>query len=89
MSDFGADLATARAERVPAMALRYDDQGLDDVVVKDVTMFRAEMMDDDLLWLCCYFANGERISFRAFARKRGCLEFTAEEMPGKWTDLDA
>ncbi len=84
-----ADLAAERAVRKPVMALRYDSHGLDDVVVKDVETFRAEMMDDDDLWLCCYFRNGERVTFSAFARKRGCLEFSVGEMPDDWEDFDA
>lgn len=89
MGDFTTDLAAARAARKPVMALRYDSQGLDDVVVENVTMFRAEMMDYDDLWLCCYFANGQRVTFSAFARKRGCLEFRVGEMPSEWDDFDA
>ena len=45
------------------IALRHDDLGLDDVVVKDVEVFRMERMDDDYVWLCCYLADGQRIDF--------------------------
>jgi hypothetical protein len=41
------------------IALRHDDLGLDDVVVKDVSMFRMERMDDDHVWLACYLTGGE------------------------------
>lgn len=88
-STFGRDLAAARRERTPVMALRRTAQGeLDDVVVEDVTMFRAEMMASDCLWMCCYLRNGERITFDAFARKRGCLEFDTGEVPSDWIDWD-
>lgn len=45
------------------IALRHDDLGLDDVVVKDVSMFRMERMDDDHVWLCCYLTDGQQITF--------------------------
>jgi hypothetical protein len=45
------------------IALRHDDLGLDDVVVKDVAMFRMERMDDDYVWLACYLADGQEIVF--------------------------
>ncbi len=45
------------------IALREDDLGLDDVVVKDVSMFRMERMDDDYVWLACYLADGQEIVF--------------------------
>jgi hypothetical protein len=45
------------------IALREDDLGLDDVVVKDVEMFRMERMDNDAVWLCCYLADGQDIHF--------------------------
>jgi hypothetical protein len=36
------------------MALRTDQEGLlDDVVVRDVSMFRGEMLTSNTLWLCC------------------------------------
>lgn len=43
---------------------RHDDQGeLDDVVVRDVEMFRLEYMDTRGVWLCCYKPDGRRVSF--------------------------
>jgi hypothetical protein len=45
------------------IALRHDDLGLDDVVVKDVAMFRMERMDNDHVWLACYLADGQDIVF--------------------------
>lgn len=67
---------------LPAIALRRleSDNSLDDVVVEDVECFRAEMMDDKTLWLCCYLTNGERITFYVHAPK-GSLEFDATEIP--------
>jgi len=41
------------------IALRPDHEGqLDDVVVRDVTMFRMEDMGDSW-WLCCYLDGGD------------------------------
>lgn len=65
------------------IALRPDDNGhLDDVVVKDVTMFRAEMMDDKTLWLACYLDNEthDRITFWVSVQ-RGKLHFDFTETP--------
>lgn len=69
------------------IALHPDDEGaLDDVVVRDVSMFRAEMMDNTTLWMCCYLAGtDERVTFwvRATRRKgkRLALEFHVTEQP--------
>lgn len=42
------------------IALRDDSEGyLDDVVVKDVEMFRLERMDDGLIWMCCYLKGND------------------------------
>ena len=63
------------------IALRPDEAGeLDDVVVKDVEMFRAEMMDDRTLWMCCYLAGHERVNFWVSARG-GKLRFSVTEWP--------
>ncbi|HEY7192944.1 MAG TPA: hypothetical protein VH439_04310 [Gemmatimonadales bacterium] len=67
------------------MALRRAGAGsLDDVFVKDVSMFRAEMLDSDHLWLCCYLPgtglDGDRVTFEVVARGNR-LEFTVVEMP--------
>lgn len=46
------------------IALRDDDEGyLDDVVIKDVEMFRMERMDDGAIWACCYLKGHERVDF--------------------------
>jgi hypothetical protein len=52
------------------IALRYDDLGLDDVVVKDVKMFRMERMDDAYVWMCCYLNDGQVIHFDLSSTKR-------------------
>lgn len=78
---------------LPRIALREHTVGdlaglLDDVVVEDVTTFRAEQLDDGLLWLCCYLRNGERVTFHARAARRGRLELSVGELPGRWRDWD-
>ena len=56
-----------------AIALRKDNRGdLDDVVVEPVRMFRAEFMDDNTLWLCCYLPGGE------LGDERICWNVTAD-----------
>lgn len=67
------------------MALRTDPQGLlDDVVVQDVSMFRAEVLTGDTLWLCCYLpgtgVDGDRIAFEVTA-KGNRLHFRVSEEP--------
>lgn len=66
------------------IALRNDDRGaLDDVVVCDVSMFRAEMMDNKTLWMCCYFPDSDqRITFWIRSR-RGPLDFDVTEEPSE------
>lgn len=64
------------------IALRPDDNGdLDDVVVKDVEMFRAEIMDNRSLWMCCYLEGHERVNFWVRVTGRGTLEFYVTEQP--------
>lgn len=93
MSTFKHDLEAARRERIPVMALRprHDDPDLmDDIVVKDVTMFRAEAMDDDVWWMACHFANGEQVTFHVTAQARPKrIEFSVTDTPAEWVDLDA
>lgn len=90
---FQADLHQARDEALPQMALRpcHDHADLlDDVVVKNVQTFRMEAMDEDNWWLCCYFANGERVTFNAQALSRPRrLEVSVTETPSEWVDIDA
>lgn len=45
------------------IALREDDLGLDDVVVKNVSMFRMERMSEDYVWFACYLDDGQDIHF--------------------------
>jgi hypothetical protein len=67
------------------MALRHDDDDLlDDVVVRRVSMFRAEMLDSDHLWLCCYLpgtgVDSDRVAFDVTVRD-GKIAFELVEMP--------
>lgn len=69
------------------LALRpYSDDAsrLDDVVVNRVDMFRAEMLDKDVLWLACYLpetgAEGDRVTFLVTVRD-GELRMEVEERP--------
>jgi hypothetical protein len=53
------------------IAPRMNSGKLDDVVVNDVELFRAEIMDSDTLWMCCYLQGtgvpNDRIVFWARA----------------------
>lgn len=67
------------------MALRRTADGsLDDVVVGVVSFFRAEMLDHDHLWLCCYLpgtgVDSDRVTFEVFARDNAIV-FEVVEMP--------
>lgn len=62
------------------IALRDDDMGLDDVVVKDVAMFRMERMDDDCVWLACYLTDGQEIVFDMW-RVGKTIRYKARELP--------
>jgi hypothetical protein len=64
------------------IALRDDDNGdLDDVVINDVSMFRAERMDGKSLWMACYFPDSdEHVTFWVRAKK-GKLLFSVTEQP--------
>lgn len=69
------------------VALRPDDSdALDDVVVCDVSMFRAELMSDRDMWLCCYLpgtgTEHDRVAFAVRAvGKHARLEFSVTEHP--------
>jgi hypothetical protein len=55
---------------------------LDDIVVNDVTCFRAEDMTGKAFWAACYFANGERLCFWVTAKSRPLrIEWIATEWP--------
>lgn len=59
------------------------DTLLDDIVVKDVPMFRAEDMGDHW-WVCCYLGDDgthDRICWSVRARKKGVIEWTTTEYP--------
>ncbi|MQA73758.1 MAG: hypothetical protein GEU88_05335 [Solirubrobacterales bacterium] len=69
----------ARNAQRPEIALRRAGGGpaefLDDVVVRSVEMFRAEVLERTrsgdrtrCLWLCCYLPNGDRITWHATGR---------------------
>jgi hypothetical protein len=52
-------------------------------------MFRAEAMDDDVFWMCCYFRNGERITWNVtVGSKPKRIVMSTVEMPGEWIDID-
>ena len=69
---------------LPQIALRrHRDGTLDDTVVTGVSMFRAEVLHDDCLWLCCYLTNGERITWTAHTH-----DYEVQEMPDPGTYLD-
>lgn len=77
-----------KPERDYDIALRPDDRNsdptlMDDIVVKNVTMFRAEAMQDQLWWFCCYLdspVENDRITFWASVRK-GKLQVHVTELP--------
>lgn len=65
------------------LALRPGRQGeLDDVVVQDVSIFRAEQMNDTTWWMACYL-NGTEYDQISFGIKvvDGKLEVTVLEYP--------
>jgi len=72
----------------PRMSLRGSP--LDDVVIEQVEMFRAEMLDEQTLWLACYLTGtgvpGDRIAFEVRARGDR-LAFTKIEDPQGTTQL--
>jgi hypothetical protein len=64
------------------IALRNDDDDrLDDVVVNNVSVFRAEIMDDKALFMACYFPDSDdRITFWVRVEK-GKLRYHVTEWP--------
>jgi hypothetical protein len=58
---------------------------LDDVVVRDVSMFRAELLDPGRLWLACYLPgtgiDGDRVTFEVSVGEAGTLHFEVVERP--------
>lgn len=78
------------------IALRPDVKGAnpfspdtlcDDIVVNNVEMFRAEQMDSEVWWVCCYLKGGERLTFDVRAKNRpNRIEWTTVELPqGEFT----
>ena len=60
------------------IALRNDGFGLDDVVVKDVAMFRMERMDKENVWVACYLTDGQEIHFDLW-REGKMVKYKARE----------
>lgn len=67
-----------RRRRDYQIALRDDLIGLDDIVVKDVAMFRMERMDEDYVWLACYLTDGQEIVFDLWLED-GIVKYKARE----------
>lgn len=90
MAGFSEDLAHERESRKPEMALRASERRpdeMDDIVVKGVEMFRAEAMSDDVWWMCCYFRNGERVTFHVTHNDER-ISVSVTETPSEWIDID-
>jgi hypothetical protein len=49
-------------------------------------------MSDDVWWMCCYFRNGERVTWHATtagpANRRQRLAISTTEYPAGWVDFD-
>lgn len=69
--------------RLPRRRAADADQ-VDDVLVKDVSVFRAEMLTDTDLWLACYLpgtgAEDDRLTFLVSVED-GRLRLRVEERP--------
>jgi len=90
----GVDCPWGCVPSKPRMALRPygdDEERLDDIVIHDVKMFRAEMMDEGSLWMACYFdeAADTAISFAITAGRRASaqLRVVATDTPD-YIDID-
>ena len=56
----------------PRIAIRPDDDGsVDDVVIRDVSMFRLERLGDHLWWMRCHLDGDDYIEFNI--DDDGCL----------------
>lgn len=85
----GAPVAAIRAEE-PGSEDSQRKHLVDDLVVENVATFRAEMMSEDSLWMCCYLpGTNERFAFWVHAVKRGQLDFSITEWPEQWRDFDS
>lgn len=93
MTAFEVALADAHRRRIPVIALRPDHEfpdELDDIVVENVKVFRAEAMDHNIWWMACYFANGEELVFHVTrAAKPSRIVVTASSIPEHidWDEL--
>lgn len=73
------ELQVAEAEGYYDIALRPDDPAeprrMDDIVVRNVAMFRAEQMDKNWWWVSCIFADEDgnlkdELVFDVYARSK-------------------
>lgn len=56
-------MSEPKSNRPWQIALREDELGLDDVVVKYTVLFRMERLSPDRVWIGCYLAGGQYIHF--------------------------
>jgi hypothetical protein len=86
------ELREVRGE-LPVMALRPDPDHpdeMDDIVVENVTLFRAEANDLDSWWMACHFANGEQVTFGInIAPDERRIQIHVTDTPDEWADFDA
>lgn len=56
---------------------------MDDIVVKDVAMFRAERMDHGNWWVALYLndSHSEELTFSVHATKSGRIVWAVTELP--------
>lgn len=80
------------------IALRPDERGnddpdalMDDIFVRDVTMFRAEQMDANAWWVACYLDNDtqDRICWSVRAKSKPLrIEWVTTEFPESETSYE-
>ena len=68
------------------IALRPDDPAdpdlMDDIVVNNVVMFRAEQMDRDSWWVSCTLRDGEELVFDVRAKAKPTrIEWRVQDRP--------
>lgn len=61
------------------IALRKNDLGLDDVVVKNVATFRMERMDETYVWFACYLQDGQEIHFDLWLEDGAVIKYAERE----------
>ena len=55
---------------------------LDDIVVNNIPLFRAEAMSDTSWWVACYLSDADRICWDVRARSKPLrIEWTVSEFP--------